>query len=57
MPFYGCSEVNTIKVRVSFKVNIRIVVKLYYIRLDSVRLLVLLPRLTSGVYRHLNVEG
>ena len=42
---------------VSFRVIIRFRVKLDYIRLDSVRLKVLLTRLTSGVYIHLYVEG
>ena len=47
---------NIFKFRFSFKVSIRFRVKLDYIRLDSVRLKVLLARLTSGVYMHLNVE-
>ena len=43
--------------RVNFKVSIRLRVKLDYIRLDSVRLKLVLTRLTSGVYIHLYVDG
>ena len=53
---YGRSNVQTtniFKFRVSFRVSIRFRVKLDYIRLDSVRLKVLLARLTSRVYMHL----
>ena len=45
------------KYMVSFRVSIKFRVKLDYIRLDSVRLNVLLTRFTSGVYMHLYVKG
>ena len=49
---------NIFKFRVSFRVSIKLwVVKLDYVRLDSVRLKLLLTRFTSGVYIHLCVEG
>ena len=40
---------NIFKCKVSFKVSIRVCVRLDYIRLDSVRLKVFLTRLTPGV--------
>ena len=47
---------NIFKFRVSFRVSIRFWVKLDYSISDSVRLKVLLKRLTSSVYMHVYVD-
>ena len=55
-PLHVLMAVPIFNFRVSFRVSIRLKVKLDYTRLDLIRLKIRLTRLTSAVYMHLDVK-